>query len=98
MDSLKEKFEKELTHVPWSALIPHAQKERLFLVDQSVDLIQVALWIAQDSVQHIQSVIDQKQLVRVSSTDKQDGVFQFLIVQPYILAQSVSLPTPDDHL
>ena len=72
----------------WSDLIPHAQRDALILVSDSLNLIEVAEAIAGDQVAQVQNWIGEKLLEKPTQEQLSDGnshpdnLFNTLIVQP----------------
>ena len=92
-ENLLEKLKKEIDLTSWSELAPHEQRSALILVDEALDLATVALKVAEDDVKSIQEWLGSGQLTRPSkdqiesfAANPMHKQFQFLIVQPYVLA------------
>ena len=91
---LKSKLESELDFTSWSALQDHHKREALFLVSQSIDLIEVGLAIAKDNVSQVKIWQQNDSLRRpkkneVSDWEKSDhsNIFQFLVIRPYVIVK-----------
>ena len=90
---LCEKLAGEVDRVSWRPLIPHQQRGHLWLLQEGMNLVRVGLAVAQDRVDEISQWIQSGQLRRPSEEEVQawdsDPVaqhFEFLIVQPFVLA------------
>lgn len=89
----KEELKKTLDEAEWSWLKPHADRDAVILVAQSLDLISVGDAIALDAVQQVQEWVAQGLLAKptidqMSAWDLEPGrKFLSLVVQPYVLIQ-----------
>lgn len=95
MGELRKKLEAEVSTVPWSRLAPHHQRDALFLVDPSLDLVDVAVAVAEDRAAEVGSWIEDERIGRataeqVEGWEQTGAVFRFLIVRPLVLAQLAS--------
>jgi hypothetical protein len=91
---LRSQLEKSIDAATWEWLMPHNERDVIIWVDQSIDLLEVALAIAQDQTQAVQHWIAEQVIAKPSEVQKsrwsaRDADFQFsaLIVQPYVLIQ-----------
>ncbi len=95
MSEVRERFEKDLAEVEWSALRIHLQRDALILVAPQLDLVEVACKVAEDAASEISCWIEQGQVGK--PTEEQltvwetqlDKPFRMLIAAPYILLQEV---------
>jgi hypothetical protein len=88
---LKTRLSEELADIEWSDLIPHAQRDAVIVVNESLSLVDVGVAIASDNTMLVQQWIGQ-QLIYKPSVDelsdwnsKPDKKFSTLIVQPFVL-------------
>lgn len=93
MSDIQNQLTEEIAEIDWNALIPHAQRDGVIIVSPSLNLIDVGVAMANDSVALIQNWISQ-QLIRKPSADElshwnehPDKQFLSLIVQPFVLIQ-----------
>ena len=95
MEPIKNQLLEELAEVEWSDLIPHAQRDAIILVSDSLNLIEVAEAIASDNVQLVQNWIATKLIEKPSQEQLSNwnslptSLFNTLIVQPFVLIQSI---------
>jgi hypothetical protein len=74
-------------------LKPHIQRDRVLVVNQGLDLLDVGVAIACDDIVSVQDWVNQKLLHKpfpeqlVDWNTEQSKRFQALIVQPYVLVQ-----------
>lgn len=94
--NLQSKLEKELQKTHWQDLHNHALEDRLILVDNQLDLIKAAVEVASDNSQVVSDWMNDN-LVRKPSKEEietwnsnKNLEFQFIIVQPFVLAQSLA--------
>jgi hypothetical protein len=86
---LADKFKEEIGTVSWSWLRPHEKRKVLFLVAVELDLIEVAVAVAEDQSAKIKSWLDigsltQPTLKQVAEWEKNGGLFLGVIVKPYV--------------
>lgn len=88
-DSLKEKLKDDLDEASWEMLKDHHERGAVFLIDNSLELIDVGAAIAVDEVSTVKIWLDNKQFKKLEEipTDVDQTVrdIDFLIVQPYVL-------------
>ncbi len=95
MSELLEQFKKDLAEVDWKEMRIHLKRDAIILVAAELDLVEVALAVAEDDKSQVETWIGQEQLGKpnaeqLESWEKQlNKPFRLLIVQPYILAQEV---------
>lgn len=98
-EALREKLRSEIMATEWSALVPHFARGALFLVHPDTDLLDVSVAVARDELTTVQAWLSQGKLWRTRDADarafnEQRPRFQFVIVQPWVLAQP--LPAPEE--
>lgn len=92
---LKEKFKAEIYEEDWIVMRPHNNRGGLILVDDKLDLVAVAIKVAQDDAEQIKLWLEQKQLSKPTPDqselwDQTQPRFRSVIVQPFVLAQIIS--------
>ncbi|MEM1009431.1 MAG: DUF2288 domain-containing protein [Myxococcota bacterium] len=92
---LARKLGQEKLEVAWDALLPHAERDILFVLDRSLDLVDVGVTMAMNQTQAIQEWMEKGQFVRPSNLQKQqwtaeNPLFWMLIVQPFVLIQPMT--------
>lgn len=92
--NLREKLKREICESDWDSLEKHANIENLFLIDQSLSLIDIGVSIASDNVKEIQVLLEMQKIKRpterfIDNWKKTPGkiIGQILIVSPFILLQ-----------
>lgn len=93
MAPLRETLEKSIDETEWNWIAPHLQRDAVIWVSADLDLVQVAVEIAENKTQNIQKYLDQKAIAKptpanlaewnLSPTKK----FKVLVVQPFVLIQ-----------
>ncbi len=92
---LKDSLQSQIVTGFWSDLLSHAQRNAVFLVDEALDLVEVAFKVATDDVASVELWIEKASLVRPTAeqidewTLMNDKSFRFIIVAPYVLIQEV---------
>jgi hypothetical protein len=95
MTELRDKLRSEIMAGGWDLLTEHHGRGALFVVAPDLDLLEVALAVAEDRVDDVRGFVDSGKLVRPApaQVDPRSGSaprFQFVIVQPYVLAQQIA--------
>jgi hypothetical protein len=97
MQDLKTELAATLDEAEWNWLSPHAQRDSLIVVAKELDLVDVAVAIANDSVTSIEHWISEQLIYKPSDVQKEawnsnpEQRFGAIIVQPFVLIQE--LPT-----
>lgn len=91
---LHKKLREELGVASWRMLQPHHKRGALLLLASDLDMVEVAVAIAQDQVPAIQAWLSSGHLGRPSAEhitlwDQAGASFHFLIVQPYVLISPI---------
>jgi hypothetical protein len=86
---LADKFKDEIGTVSWSWLRPHEKHKTLFLVASELDLIEVAIAVAEDKTVQVKAWLDRGDLVQptleqVAKWERAGGLFSGIIVKPYV--------------
>ena len=92
---IRDKFKKDLAEVDWKDMRIHLQRDVIILVAEDLDLVYVAVDIAEDNKDQVAFWISSGKLTKPSREQidlwesQLDKPFRMLIAQPYILAQIV---------
>lgn len=95
MSDIVERFKKDLAEVPWKDLRIHLQRDSIIIVADELDLVSVAVAVAEDDKTKVEGWIAAGQMVKptveqVDAWEKElEKLFRLLIVQPFILLQMV---------
>lgn len=86
---LADKLKAEIGTVSWSWLRPHEKRKILFRVSQTLDLVEVALAVAEDQTAKVKSWLENEDLTQptlrqVAKWEKSGGLFSGIIVKPYV--------------
>ena len=86
---LADRFKDEVGTVSWSWLKPHEKRGNLFLLAEKLDLIQVAIEVAEDRIIRIKAWLENGDLTRptpdqVEEWNRVGGLFSGIIVKPYV--------------
>jgi len=88
----REKLARERKVTDWRSLGPHREREALFLVEDGLDLLDAAVAVAGDDTASVAAWLAVGRLRRPTDdeiaawTEAPDTTFEFLIVQPFVLA------------
>jgi hypothetical protein len=90
---LRAELTESLDEAEWEWLIPHVQRDAVIVVARELDLLDVAVAIANDNTSKVQIWIDEALLTKPSTTQigewniERTKRFNTLILQPYVLVQ-----------
>jgi len=96
MAGMVESFKRDQAEVNWRELKIHLQRDAIITLAADLDLISVAVAVAEDDSHKIEAWIATGSLGKPSETQlkgweqDQEKKFQMLIVQPYILVQEIA--------
>jgi hypothetical protein len=98
VSELREKLRGEIEAVDAASLLPHHRRGALLIVGAELDILEVAISIASDDAASVAELVEQGGLRRPSLSELTDWCvdvslrFQFVILQPYVLAQPLGRP------
>ena len=98
-EDLRAHLSNEVHRVDWNPLSPHAKRGGLIMVDPRLDLVDVALAVANDDSESVRQWMESGQLSkpaeeRIAEWQNDDEErFSVVIVQPYVLAQRDTGPS-----
>lgn len=90
IENLKKKLTEEINYVPFSELVKHAHFGSLIEVN-NLDLIEAAVALATDDIEKVKNWLDNGKIIRCDDQkqkllgNRPEAVYNFLIIQPYIL-------------
>ena len=90
---LSEELAEQVENIEWSALKPHAERGAAILVSPEISLIEAGTKVVADDVATVEAWLSEKKLVKVGPDEiakldqAPDKVFQFVILQPFVLMQ-----------
>ena len=96
-DDLKKKIASELGTADWRLLASHAKSASLIVVDQTLDLLDVALAVAANETDRVSPWIEQGFLTKLDDASQAtlaetpSAYFQFVVIAPFVLAQRIVL-------
>ncbi len=93
-DNLFEKLKNDIDQAKWELIEPHHQRGAAFIISQDLNLEAVGLAMARDESTYIREWIQEKKLLppneeQIHSWSEDEVVFNYLIIQPYVLFQIV---------
>jgi hypothetical protein len=95
---LRAKLSGERAVSDWRSLRPHHDRQALYLVSDDLDLLDAAEAVVTDDSARVSEWLVRGQLSRpredqvAAWTEDPDTPFEFLIVQPYVLAGEIGVP------
>lgn len=90
-ESIKTQLIEELANSQWSDIAPHAKRDAVIVVNESLDLVDVGTAIASDNIQLVQRWISEDLIYKPSVeqlsnwNNSPEQQFSTLIVQPFVL-------------
>ncbi len=93
-NKLREKFASEAGPADWKALRAHYERGAVFIATADIDLIDVALRIAEDDIASVEKWVRDGKLVRPTPKDakrweEKGPELTALIVSPFVLVQEI---------
>lgn len=95
MEELRKKLEEDMADVNWNDIKPHAQRDAVIVVNETLNLLDVGVAIAQDDKKAVEHWITEQLISKPSNQQLSDWnidqtqLFKTLIVQPFVLVQSL---------
>lgn len=89
--ALRETLAETLGEAPWSMLEAHAKRDGIILVDPTLDLLDVAVAIAEDDGDAVSGWMEDGRLTKPDAQAmrtleaRADRQWPFVIVQPFVL-------------
>ncbi len=93
MNSIQQQLQDELATMDWNAIIPHAKRDAVIVVDQQLDLVTVGTAIAKDQSHQVNRWITELLIHKPDTSEltawneEPETEFKTLIVQPFVLIQ-----------
>ncbi len=99
--NLKELNEQILV-VPFVELEPHLKRGAVIVIDESLDLAEVGLLMANDNKAAIVDLLNEHLMTKASSVDyeawrREKRFFKFLVIQPFVVVQNYVALSPTKH-
>ncbi|MDJ0728652.1 MAG: DUF2288 domain-containing protein [Crocosphaera sp.] len=97
MEELRKRLKEDMADVNWNDIKPHAQRDAVIVVNEKLDLLDVGVAIAQDDKIVVEHWITEQLISKPSNQQLSDWninptqVFKTLIVQPFVLVQSLTI-------
>lgn len=92
MGELRDKFKTEIEQADWDMIIPHHEKQTVFILDDSLELIVVGEALAQDNTELVSLWLGNKALCKPTADQAKHfnetpfkKICDFLIIQPFVL-------------
>ncbi len=95
VESLQAKLKTEIQAASAADLLPHHRRDALFIARDDVDFLDAAMAIGSDEADRVAEWLTDGSLYRPSLAQLSDWCvdlelrFQFVILQPYVLAQPI---------
>ncbi len=95
MEEIRKKLEEDMADVNWNDIKPHAQRDAVIVVNEKLSLLDVGVAIAQDDKKAVEHWITEQLISKPSNQQlsawniDETQLFKTLIVQPFVLVQSL---------
>lgn len=95
MSSIQERLSKDVAHISWQDLLPHAKRDAVIVVAEDLDLLDVATAIAENNTVVVQKWITDKSIFKPSAeqltnwNQAMETEFVTLIVQPFVIIKEI---------
>ena len=94
MEKIREKLEKEVGPADWKVIGPHYNRGAIIIVSPELDLIDVAIKVAEDDVELVQDWIKDEMLLRPTPDDAKQWEetgreLTSIVVSPFVLVQEL---------
>ena len=99
-DELRNKLSAEVAVADGTLLLPHHRRGALLLLQPGLDLVELAVAVAEDDHTRIQTLVAESKLRAPTLAEMADFCvdprvrFNFVIVQPFVLAQRLADTMP----
>ena len=100
-EKLEDKIKKDIFTAKWTDLYRHYAVGSVYLIDGSVDLVELSVAIAEDNSDKIKDLLETGKMGKIPSElaetfDKENGMFQCSILQPFVFVQHLDEKNNDD--
>lgn len=91
MSDLKTQLEKDLATISWQEILPHAKRDAVVVINQDLDILDVAEAIALDNSSQVNNWILHELITKPSAqqltkwNSEPELVFTTAIVQPFVI-------------
>ena len=96
MSDIKAKLKEDLASISWQEILPHAKRDAVVVVNEKLDLLEVAEAIALDNTSLVSNWIAEQLIAKPSVTQLTDWnshpekEFTAAIVQPFVIIQPLA--------
>lgn len=96
MSDIKQRLQKDIASISWQEILPHAKRDAVFVIDERLDLLDVAEAIALDNASVVSNWIAEQLIAKPSNAQlahwnsHPETQFTTAIVQPFVIIQLVN--------
>ncbi|MDJ0508582.1 MAG: DUF2288 domain-containing protein [Crocosphaera sp.] len=96
MEDIRKRLTDDIADVNWNDIKPHAQRDAVIVVNESLNLLDVGIAIAQDEKVMVERWITEELICKPSNeqlgnwNSNETQLFKTLIVQPFVLIQTIT--------
>lgn len=95
MSDIRQRLQGDIANISWQEIIPHAKRDAVVVIDEKLDLLDVAEAIALDKTLVVngwiaKNLIKKPSIVQLTNwNDNPETKFTTAIVQPFVIIQAV---------
>ena len=95
MSDIKKRLQGDIAKISWQEIIPHAKRDAVVVINQQLDLLEVAEAIALDNTSVVNNWIAENLITKPSMmqltnwNNSPETQFTTAIVQPFVIIQAV---------
>ena len=96
MSDLKKRIQEDIASISWQEILPHAKRDAVFVINEQLDLLEVAEAIALDNTSLVSNWIAEQLIAKPSNTQlthwnsNPETQFTTAIVQPFVIIQPIN--------
>ena len=96
MPSLNEKLAQDVAEITWQDLLPHAKRDAVIVIQEELELLEVATAIAEDNTVSVQGWIGNQSISKPTAeqltawNQTPQKLFATLIVQPFVIIKETN--------
>ncbi|VEP15101.1 Uncharacterized conserved small protein [Hyella patelloides LEGE 07179] len=96
MSDIKKKLQEDIASISWQEILPHAKRDAVVVINEQLDLLEVAEAIALDETSLVSNWIAEKLIAKPSNAQLTEwnsnpqAEFTAAIVQPFVIIQPIN--------
>ncbi|MGB5632747.1 MAG: DUF2288 family protein [Waterburya sp.] len=96
MPGLTEKLAQDVAEITWQDLLPHAKRDAIIIIQEELEISEVATAIAEDNTASVQGWIDSQSISKPTAdqltawNQTPQKLFIAVIVQPFVIIKEIN--------